>query len=106
VPVIGLLAIASICMQCAKMVDVCINRPIKVALADEYTKAIAASIKKQRDRCLMAVTPIPLSQLKAQLTASLHLALSSMSDGEIVHNGWRKIWMENGLGVEYRLSEP
>jgi hypothetical protein len=85
------LAIASICMQCAQMVDVRVNRPIKVALADEYTKAIAASIREQRDCCLMAVTPIPLSQLKAQLTESLHLVLSSMSDGEIVYNGWWRI---------------
>jgi hypothetical protein len=46
------------------MVDVGMNRPIKVALEDQYTKAIAANIREQRDRRLMAVTPIPLRQFR------------------------------------------
>jgi hypothetical protein len=77
------------CEVC-QMVDICMTRPIKVALADEYTKALAANIREQHDRRLMVVT-IPLRQPKALLTDSLHLVLSRMSDREIVRNGWRKI---------------
>jgi hypothetical protein len=74
-----------VCEVC-QMVDVRMHRPMKVALADEHTKAVAATIRAQHDRRLMAVTTITLRQPKAQLTESLHLVLSRMSDREIVRN--------------------
>jgi hypothetical protein len=75
------------------MVDVCMNRPIKVALANEYTKCIAAHIREQfqAGRGGGAITAIPLRQLKAQLTESLHQALSNFADGEIIRHGWQEI---------------
>jgi hypothetical protein len=58
---------------------------------DEDIKAIAANIGEQRDRPQLAVTPIPPRQPKAQLTESLHLVLSRMSDREMARNGWRDV---------------
>jgi hypothetical protein len=87
------------------MVDVCMNRPIKATLANEFTRCMADDIRQQLDSGHDAVSlkPIPLRQLKARLVEGLYLALDTISKGAIVQNGWRRVGSHIAWDTDYQV---